>query len=197
MKQLTFVHHLANLPVGSLGRDVHDLQVAHSLPGLATSLQEHLVVLGVNDLTVIGKGYWKKTVRNYVTELNRAHLLESIKKLKKLNHEELSREKFERKEYFFALDLPSVRYRFRISSKMLDVRSNFPGKYRSVGFECPSCKQTNRAEEQPPETQEHLENSCLAFSEIRSRYDLSDDKQIVMFFQEALAHREMLEEIED
>ena len=55
LKQLKFVHHLANLPVGSLGRDIHDLQVSHSLPGLATSLQKHLNTLGVTDLTAISK----------------------------------------------------------------------------------------------------------------------------------------------
>ena len=196
-KKLMFVHHLANLPVGSLGRDIHDLQVANSLPGLATSLKDHLHALGVNDLTVMGKGAWKKEITKYITELNRAHLLESIKKLKKLNFEELSKERFERKAYFYDLDLPSVRYRFRIFAKMLDVRTNFPGKYRSVGFECPSCKQTNLNKEQPKETQEHIENSCLAFTEIRNRYDLSDDNEIVMFFQEALAQRDTLEDIED
>ena len=120
-KQLIFVHHLANLPVGSLGRDVHDLQVAHSLPGLATSLQEHLNTLGVSDLTVISKVHWKKEIKKYCMELNRAQLLNSMKNSKKLNHEEFSRECFERKSYFFSLDLESVRYQFCISSKMLDI----------------------------------------------------------------------------
>ena len=69
--------------------------------------------------------------------------------------------------------------------------------YRSVGFECPSCKQTNTNKEIPAETQEHIENSCLAFTEIRNRYDLSDDNDIVMFFQEALTQRDTFEEIED
>ena len=130
-KQLMFVHHLANLPVGSLGRDVHDLQVSQSLPGLASSLQEHLTALGVVDLTMISKWQWKSITKKYVLKLNRIHLLGSIKKLKKLNHEELSNESFGRKSYFSELDLSSVRYRFRISSKMVDVRANFSRKYKS------------------------------------------------------------------
>ena len=127
-------------------------------------------------------------------ELNRAQLLNSMKNSKKLNHEEFSRECFERKSYFFSLDLESVRYRFRISSKMLDIRTNFPGKYRSVGFDCPSCKQANSYKKQSVESQEHIENSCIAFEEIRSRYDLSEDDQIVLFFKEAFAHRDNLRE---
>ena len=195
-KQLVFVHHLANLPVGSLGRDVHDLQVAQSLPGLVTNLQEHINTLGVSDMTAVSKFHWKREIRKYVTELNRAQILESVKKSKKLNYEELSSESFERKQYFFSLDLDSVRYRFRISSKMLDIRTNFPGKYRSVGFECPSCKQSNRNEEQNIETQEHIEKSCIAFEEIRNQYDLSEDDQIVLFFQEALALRDNIGEVD-
>ena len=201
LKQLMFVHHLANLPVGSLGRDIHDLQVAHSLPGLASSLQDHLRTIGISDLKSVSKRHWKKVTNNYVTNLNRNNILESIKNMKKLSYDEFSSETFARKQYFFDLDLPSVRFRFRISSKMLDVRANFPRKYRSTGIECPSCKQSNVVNTatlgQPPESQEHLENDCVAFDEIRSRYDLSEDGQLVSFFREALTQREYLRNAEE
>ena len=121
--------------------------------------------------------------------------------MKKLSYEEFSNETFTRKQYFFDLDLPSVRYRFRISSKMLDVRANFPRKYRPIGMECPSCKQANSLNNitlvQPHESQEHLEKECIAFEEIRSRYDLSKDDQIVSFFRAALAQRDCLENVEE
>ena len=203
-KQLMFVHHLSNLPVGSLGRDFHDLQVAHSLPGLVTSLQDHLSSIGISDLKAVSKRHWKKVTNKYVTSLNRNNILDRIKNMKKLNYEEFSRETFVRKPYFYDLDLPSVRYRFRISSKMIDVRANFPRKYRPVGMECPSCKQSNNSnnitmtsKEQAIESQEHLEKDCIAFENIRSRYNLLEDDQLVLFFQEALAQRDFIGNLED
>ena len=67
-----------------------------------------------------------------------------------------------------------------------------------TGIECPSCKQTNRTNQGPTtESQEHIENKCEAFKEIRSQYDLSDDHQLVLFFQEALAKRDRLGDEED
>ena len=81
-KQLIFVHHLANLPVGSLGRDVHDLQVSHSLPGLATSLQEHLNTLGVSNLTVISKVHWKKEIKIKMYGIKPSSTTEFNEKLK-------------------------------------------------------------------------------------------------------------------
>ena len=108
---------------------------------------------------------------------------------------QLSNESFGRKPYFSELDLPSVRYRFRISSKMVDVRANFSRKFKSrpSGITCPSCKQTNSNGdhiESPPESQEHIERECEAFNDIRNQYDLSDDRQLVLFFQDALAQRD-------
>ena len=181
-----FLHHVVNLPIGSLGRDIHDLQ-------------EHVGAIGISDLKSVSKRYWKKVTNKYVISLNRNNILNSIKNMKKLSHEEFSNETFVRKQYFFDLDLSSVRYRFRISSKMLDVRANFPRKFRPLGMECPSCKQTNttnniatESEAMPPETQDHVKNDCAAFDEIRSHYDLSEDDQLVHFFQEALALRDRL-----
>ena len=134
-----------------------------------------------------------------------------MKHYKKLNYEELSKEQFSRKSYFYELDLESVRYRFRISSKMIDVRANFPRKYKRSGINCPSCKQLRIVEDNvapsttsnlcdssdPAESQSHLMFDCLAFQELRQNYDLSEDSQIVEFFKEALLHRDQIEDEEE
>ena len=209
-KKLMFCFHLANLPLNSLGRECYDLQVANSL-GMVAELQEHLDKIGIVDLTSVNKYQWRKTVRKYIIEANKKSLLESVKQYKKLNYEEFLSEPFSRKSYFYELDLESVRYRFRISSKMVDVRANFPRKYQRSGINCPSCKQLRVVKDKgalstapnlcdstiPAESQSHIMFDCLAFQELRQNYDLSEDSQIVEFFKEALRHRDQFEDEEE
>ena len=205
-KKLLFCFHLADLPLQSLGRDVYDLQVANSL-GIFSECKEHLEKIGISDLTTVNKYQWRKIVKRYISKANKSSLLDSMKSSKKLNHDELASESFIRKPYFFNMDLESVRYRFRISSKMVDVKANFPRKYRSSSLNCPSCriimkkKEDDNNEFKPPsndpkspaESQSHLMDDCLAFDELRDKYDLTQDDQIVSFFKEALTRRDQLE----
>ena len=84
---------------------------------------------------------WKKLVKEYIKKLNKTQLLEDIKKYKKLNHEEMCKEEFERKKYFQELNLEQVRMRMKVSSKVVPtVRSHFKRKYRNKTLSCPSCK---------------------------------------------------------
>ena len=83
----------------------------------------------------------------------------------------MSGETFARKSYFKEMNLDSVRYRFRISSKMLDVKQNFPRKYRNVGLLCRFCEQTNKENvsnnfEDQTESQFHLMMNCVAMEDI-------------------------------
>ena len=38
---------------------------------------------------------------------------------------------------------------------------------------------------------------CLAFKELRDKYDLTQDDQIVSFFKEVLSHRDQLDDEEE
>ena len=53
-RKLNFAHHLSNLALGDLGRDVYDLQVEHGL-GLFSEVKEHLDAIRISDLKVISK----------------------------------------------------------------------------------------------------------------------------------------------
>ena len=56
-------------------------------------------------------------------------MLEDIKKYKKLNYEEMSKETFKRKKYFFENNLEKVRLMFKIKSEILPtIKKNFPRK---------------------------------------------------------------------
>ena len=51
------------------------------------------------------KNQWHRRVKEYVFKRNVEEVLESIKDSKKLNYEEVSAEKYERKAYLGELDL--------------------------------------------------------------------------------------------
>ena len=92
---------------------------------------------------------------------------------------------------------------------MLDVKAKFPRKYRTDGLNCPSCKQTKKktngnATQSPPhnssipaESQSHLMADCSAFDDLREKYDLSEDDQVVAYFKEVLSRRDQHEIVED
>ena len=182
-----FYHHLSNLPSDSLAAEVFSIQVANSLPGLATQIKEHIDKLEINPACV-SKRVWKKKVYKYINTLNREQLLSNIKKYKKLNYDEYCQEDFGRKDYFYIHKLEDVRALVRISSRMVEtVRGNFPNKYRKKSLICPSCcpevsqvnqvtnTQTVIVREGPIDTMEHIKWKCEAFDELRSQYKLNND----------------------
>ena len=147
-------------------------------------------------------------------------VLNSIKDSKKLNHDEISEEKFERKSYLEELDLENARMLFRFHSKLIpSIRKTYSSKYRRKGIPltCPSClkKSTSlpsvislnltssetrnhdsfSAPSSPPlHTQSHLLTSCVAVKDIRDECMPGewDDKTLAVFFRKVVSrHLEM------
>ena len=118
-------------------------------------------------------------------------LLIDIRNYKKLDFEELSLEKFERKPYFFKMSLEDIRLTFKIKSKVTPtVRKNFSGKYRKSSLLCPSCRNSDVSSSiQTEDTQEHIMFDCPAFSSLRENQDMSDDEQLKNFFKAVLDYR--------
>ena len=192
-RQLNFLHHVANLPVGSLARDVHDLEEAFSHDGLLQVCKEHLNNLGVVSLRDFSKWQFKSKVKKYLQKKNADDLVEMATKYKKINYQELACEPFGRKEYFSKLSLENVRYRFRISNKLVSgIRKNFSAKYRkkNISLYCPTCKDTdnnsvvstNRVEH----SQSHVLYDCEAFSDLREDLDTEDDGMLVEYFKKVV-----------
>ena len=63
LKKLIFIHHLANLPLESLGREIFDLQLEEKLPGLVKENEEHLDALEFRKMCSASKRVWKQKVR--------------------------------------------------------------------------------------------------------------------------------------
>ena len=161
-KKLVFFHHLSSLPVESLAGEVFKLQLEKNIDGLVTDCKEHILKMGNTNPKEVSKYMWKKRTRLYVTEKNKNDLLEDIKGYKKLDYNELSKENFERKKYFFEQNIDDVRIMFKIKSEVLPtVRKNFSRKYRKQTLTCPSCRNISSPKE---DTQKHLMLECPTFA---------------------------------
>ena len=104
-----------------------------------SDIKEHLVNMNVASPRGFSKWQWRRIVKNYVPRKNRNDILLKAERYKKINVEEYQSEQFERKSYFFEMNLDSVRDRFRIANQMVEtVRKNFSRKYRNKSLSCPS-----------------------------------------------------------
>ena len=106
--------------------------------------------------------------------------------IQKLNLQEFSQEKFERKNYFFEKNIDDVRLMFKISSEILPtVRKNFSRKYKNKTLSCPSCRNTSSPKE---DTQKHLMLECPTITFQRLEKDFSNDTHLIKFFKSVIAY---------
>ena len=167
---------------------------------------------------------WKEKVKEYISNKQRLELLDDIKKYKKLDYEELAKEKFEKKQYFEELNLEEIRLKFKISSKVVPtVRSHFNNKYKGKGRRCPSCVQppifssleetseplnvssrleddfpvslSNPLTEEPSDSICHLVYDCPTFADQRRHKNMENDVDLCRFFKEIIQYR--IENLQD
>ena len=190
-KKLLFLHHLSNLPEGSLGREFFDLQQSNDLVGLVKEMKLHLEALGVSNLRTITKHHWKNRVKAYIKNLNKKELIEDSKRYKKINLEENADEEFKRKDYFSALNLEDVRMKFKIESKVVPtIRNHFKRKYRNNSLKCPSCRMSSVSSHvEEFDTSTHVLYNCPTFRDQRMNKDFSNDQHLVDFFKFVIEYR--------
>ena len=95
-------------------------------------------------------------------------------------------ENFNKKDYFNSLTLREARIKFKLRSKMLDVKWNYksdPNHAHNL-WKCDSC-QTNI------ETQNHI-LWCPAYADLRAGKDIKKDKDLVEYIKKVLIIRDNL-----
>ena len=186
---MNFLHHLANLPADSLAGEIFLVQEEREI-GIVKELKEHLQKMGNVNPKDVSKTVWKKKTKQYIEEKNRKDILQDIRNYKKLNHDELSAEKFERKKYFSEMNLENARVMFKVKSQVLPtIRKNFPQKYRKESLLCPSCRDLNISIPEE-DTQFHVATVCPAFSEFRHEKDLvNNDHDLIEFYKKVIDYR--------
>ena len=217
-RKLNFAHHLANLPPDAIAGMVWKEQSERSLPGLYLEVKEHLDNMKVTNLQTISKRAFKKVSGKYIKQKDTSELLESVKKYKKLNYDDLSQSEMKRKNYFRNMDLESGRVAFRVASKMLPLPANFPSQYRRRGLSlaCPSCSgpssirpttlRTDMSDPAAPPTsppppptlsQSHLLTTCPGVADIRADCNIFDEESVTLFFRRVVARSLEIEEFDN
>ena len=111
-----------------------------------------------------------------------------------MNYDELSKEKFERKNYFSTLNLELARMKFRISSSCVPgVRTHYPRKYGNLPLACPACARASGAQathtDLPRWTMPRI-LSCGDYIDLKGDdFDINDDKMIAEFFSKVVKRR--------
>ena len=71
-----FIYHLANQSEKALSKEMYNIQVQDELPGIVTQSQEHLDRLNFEETKWLTKQQFRKLVKKYILDLNKAELLE-------------------------------------------------------------------------------------------------------------------------
>ena len=94
------------------------------------------------------------------------------------------KEMFEAQPYISTLSLSEARTKFKLRSRMLEVKNNFKGEFKNKSLECNSCERSF-------ETQDHI-MFCEAYEELRKNKDMNCDKDLVNYVRDVMIMREKL-----
>ena len=185
LKKMMFLHHLSTLPEGTLANQIYTQQKENHFPGLVTECLKLVekydlpnIIGGDNSAKDVYKNMIKTKLKESVSDKLK-HEIESMSKLESINAKS---ENYEAKPYLAELNLAQARTKFKLRSRMIEVKNNYKGKHANL--ECEAC-------ERSLETQDHI-LFCPAYSELRSNKDLSNDTDLVNYFRDVLVFREKL-----
>ena len=133
---------------------------------------------GINNVESYSKNQWKNTVDKLCKRMNEDDLLDQIRKYKKLDFEELKRERCELKNYMDSLNLHSARLRFKIRANMTPtIQMNFKSDpaFKANKWSCLGCNNRNL------DTQAHV-LLCEGYEDLRDNKNFDNDKDLVGYF---------------
>ena len=161
---------------------IHDSVVSECL--------DQLSQWGINNIEQYSKQSWKREMKLKMKKKNFQDLLQWSKKYKKVDTEMYSNKSHEMGSYLKNLNLNDSRVIFRKNCYMLQtVRLNYKSntRYKAEGYLCPDCLSLNPPVSHPDHQDELL--TCQGNSDIRLKWDLSDQKQEAAFYRECIARR--------
>ena len=169
-----------------------ETQIKFSFPGLANEAKVLIAELNLPDILnkEINKKYskmmWKKMVKNEVIRKCENEIWLEIKEIDKLEEIKKDNKKFTIKDYLKNMNLEDARTKFKLRTKMLDVKFNYkhmPRNEKSL-WKCDSCQTSI-------ETQSHI-MWCPSYSELRAGKDIQNDKDLIEYVTKVMKIRERL-----
>ena len=193
MEKLLLILYIKDMDEETLAAKVYKEQKLNSWPGLVEEGRKICEELGIEDVneTTMSKKKFKEIVLEACKQKDEQNLKNLAKEKQKCTR--ILKENFERKEYIMRYKIEDVRHWFRTRFGLQPFGGNFSKDKRFAKSEwlC-KCKEEK-------ETEVHLlEGKCKTYGDINKHYgDLTDDANLVGFFQEVLARRSELEEQEE
>ena len=184
-------HYISLFIIKQSSKQIYIQQKSNDFPGLVPECKNLIKKYDLPDIVSEGnipsKLSWKNTVKKSIREHCASELRQEIKeKYRKLENIETETENFEAKSYLTELNLVQARTKFKLRSRMLELRNNYKGEYRKANLLCEGCKVSI-------ETQDHV-LFCPFYSDLRQDIDLSCDKDLVNYYREVMNIRGKLKD---
>ena len=185
-RKLLFLYHLITLPSISLANQVFLEQRDNNFPGLVTECQEMIEKYNLPDIITTGpvpsKDRWNRIVKCGIKEAFENEMKTEIQRLSKLESIDTNEETFGQQPYLKELSLSQARTKFKLRSRMLEVKNNFQGGKDKTRLTCEAC-------EVCVETQDHI-LFCPSYEDLRVDKDISNDLDLVNYVKEVMERRD-------
>ena len=188
LEKLMLVLHARRLGDETLARRVYEEQKVNNWPGLVEETESICRELSIESVHVT-----ELSSRAYRAQVLKACHLKNEVRLRaqaegKIKCERITTEIYGKKEYISRGELPHVRQLFRTRFGMMHFAGNY-GKDRRFARTDWLCKCREAREEEA-----HLiSGNCEVYGEIRKKYDILDDNNLVHFFNDVLKRRDDLD----
>ena len=180
-RKCMLVHHIKNMGMDTLARQVYDEQQRFGWPGLAKEASSICLELGIEDVnaTQMGKNGFKKLIDGACKTKDEEMMKAGMKgKLERLKQEDCKI-----KEYMNLKSLKEVRDTFRMRTQLVEgFKGNFKNMYKHASLSCEGCGME-------VDTQAHA-MMCTAYADLRDGKDMSNDSDLVNFFRRVLERRD-------
>ena len=184
--KLIFLHFLTNQNDDNLSKDMYNVQKSLNFPGFipeARNLISKYKLPNIIDQKLqLTKLKWKSLVKSAI-KTNYEDELKSKMTTSKLKDGPMVKESFGLKDYLKEMNLSDARTKFRLRSNMTKVKMNMKSdpKFAAELWTCSGCGKLD--------SQSHI-MWCPSFASLREGLDVSNDRDVVHYFQEVFKIRE-------
>ena len=188
LEKLMLVLHTRRLGEETLARRVYEEQKVNNWPGLVEETEAIC-----RDLSIESVHVTELSSRAYRAQVLKACHIKNEERLRaqaegKTKCERLATEIYGKKQYISNSQLPYVRQMYKSRYRMTAFAGNF-SKDRRFARNDWLCKCREAREDEA-----HLiSGNCEVYGEIRKKYDIMDDKNLVDFFNDVLRRRDELD----
>ena len=181
-EKLLLYHHITCLPKTALAHQVLLLQEHLQFPSLREEVVHFLNRHEISDMRKFTKIEWKRFVQRTIDLENREFIIKSAENYKKIDYLSMAAEEYRTKDYFYKLDLQKARLKFRVRSNCVSsCKLHYKSDKKNIEtmFICPQ-KQCSYVDSLSHWSQ------CKSYEHLRDFRDLSDDFQLLSFYQDVI-----------